>query len=63
MRQPGVFFVYFHYFQSNITSLQQFNVKISIQYPVPGFELTTFWFQVSSLDHDTKASVQINHNW
>ena len=25
--------------------------KMSIQYPAPGFELTTFWLRVSSLNH------------
>ena len=25
--------------------------KLSIQYPALGFELTTFWLQVSSLNH------------
>ena len=32
--------------------------KISIQYPVPGFELTTFWLWVSSLNHYTRAPAQ-----
>ena len=28
---------------------------MSIQYPAPGFELTTFWLQVSSLNQKTRA--------
>ena len=41
---PGLFFVYFRSFQTNNTILQQMNVKnvMSIQYPAPGFEPTTF---------------------
>ena len=29
--------------------------KMSIQYLVPGFEITTFWLRVSSLNHQTRA--------
>ena len=42
---PGLFFVYFRSFQTNITILQQIYVKIvqmSIQYMAPGFEPTPF---------------------
>ena len=31
--------------------------KMSIQYLVPGFEITTFWLRVSSLNHQTRAPV------
>ena len=41
---PGLFFIYFCLFKHTLQFLQQINVKIvmSIQYMVPGFELTTF---------------------
>ena len=39
---PGLFFVYFRLFKQTLQFLQQINVKMSIQYPAPGFELTTF---------------------
>ena len=42
---PGLFFIYFRLFKHvSLTFLQQINVNnvMSIQYPVPGFELTTF---------------------
>ena len=39
---PGLFFVYFRLFKHTLQFLQQINVKMSIQYTVLGFELTTF---------------------
>ena len=36
------FSFFFQYFQSNITMLQQMNVKMSIQNTMPGFENTIF---------------------
>ena len=36
------FFVYFRLFKQALQFLQQINVKMSIQYLVPGFEHTTF---------------------
>ena len=39
---PGLFFVYFRLFKQTLQFLQQINVKMSIQYPALGFELTTF---------------------
>ena len=46
---PGLFFVYFHSFQTNIVTI------LSIQYTVPGFEpLRT---RVSSHYHQTRAPV------
>ena len=41
---PGLFFIYFRLFKHTLPFLQQINVKnvMSIQYTVPGFELTTF---------------------
>ena len=32
---------------------------MSIQYPAPGFKLTTFWLWVSSLNHWTRAPALI----
>ena len=40
---PGLFFVYFRSFQTNITIFTAYTCKkMSIQYTVPGFEPTTF---------------------
>ena len=39
---PGFFFIYFRLFKQTLQFSQQINVKMSIQYPAPGFELTTF---------------------
>ena len=39
---PGLFSVYFRLFKQTLKFLQQINVKMSIQYPAPGSELTTF---------------------
>ena len=39
---PSLFFIYFCLFEQKLQFLQQINVKMSIQYPVLGFELTTF---------------------
>ena len=47
----GLFFVYFCLFKQTLQFLQQKMWKMSIQYPAPGFELTTFWLRVSSLNH------------
>ena len=49
---PGLFFVYFRSFQTNIKMFTT-NIceKISIQYTVPGFEPTTFGMWVSSHNH------------
>ena len=51
---PGLFFVYFRSFSNKqYNFLQQINVKnvMSIQYPVPRFEPTSFRMQVSSHNH------------
>ena len=48
----GLFFVYFCLFKQTLQILQQIWMwKMSIQYPALGFELTTFWLQVSSINH------------
>ena len=40
---PGIFFIYFHLFKHTLQFLQIINVKkISIQYTVMRFKLTTF---------------------
>ena len=55
---PGLFFVYFRSFQTNIkTILQQINVKNvkSIQYTAPGFKPTTSWTWIISHNHSTRA--------
>ena len=47
----GLFFISFLSFQTNITIFTTSKCeKMSIQYPVPWFELTTFWLWVSPLD-------------
>ena len=53
---PGLFSVYFWSFQTNIVTIFTTSKmwKMSIQYPVLGFELTTFWLRVSSLNHQTR---------
>ena len=52
MGQPRPLFRLFSPFQTNITTLTTNKCeKMSIQYPAPGFELTTFWLRVSSLNH------------
>ena len=49
---PGLFYVYFRSFQTNIAIFTT-NIceKMSIQYTVPGFEPTTFGARVSSHNH------------
>ena len=56
---PGLFFVYFQSFQTNITIFTT-NIceKMSIQYTVPGFEPMTFGLWVSSHNHYTRAPAQ-----
>ena len=49
--RPLFLFIFGLFKQTLLQFLQQINVKMSIQYPVPGFELTTFWLRVSSLNH------------
>ena len=52
MGQPQATFSFiFNLFKQYNTVLQQINVKKSIQYQAPGFELTTLWFRVSYLNH------------
>ena len=46
---PGLFFVYFWSYQT-IQFLQQINVKMSIQYKVPGFQPMTF--QTGDVTHN-----------
>ena len=44
---PGLFFIYFRIFKHTLQILQQIGVwKLSIQYTVPGFELTTKMLKV-----------------
>ena len=43
-------FIFGLFKQTLLQYLQQINVKMSIQYPVPGFELITFRLRVSSLN-------------
>ena len=38
-----LFRLFLVFFKQTIQILQQINVKMSIQYPKPGFELMTFW--------------------
>ena len=55
---PDFFFIYFWFFQTNIITIFTYNKymwKMSIQYTVPGFELTTFWLWVTSFYHLTRA--------
>ena len=56
----GLFFVYLLSFQANITFFTT-NIwgKMSIQYLVPGFELTTFKLWVSSFNHLTGTPGQL----
>ena len=51
IEQLWYFFIYFRLFKHTLQFLQQINVKKSIQYTVPGFELTTFGTRVSSHNH------------
>ena len=52
----GLFFIYFQCFSSNQHIFyNKFMWKMSIQYTVPGFELTTFWLWVTSFYHLTRA--------
>ena len=48
---PSLFLFIFSLFNQIIQILQQFNMKIV--HLVPGFELTTSWLRVSSLNHWT----------
>ena len=50
---PGLFIIYFRPFKHTLQFLLQIHVKMfmSIQYTVPGFELTTFATGVSSHNH------------
>ena len=49
---PGLFFVYFWSFQTNITNFcNKYMWKNVLQYTVLGFELTTFGTCVSSHNH------------
>ena len=51
-----LFFIYFQSFQNNITIFTtNICAKMSIQYPVPGFELMTLRLWVSSFNHKTRA--------
>ena len=52
----GLFFIYFQCFSNNQHIFyNKFMWKMSIQYTVPGFELTTFWLWVTSFYHLTRA--------
>ena len=50
--QPGLFLFIFVFSNKHY---KYECVKMSIQYPAPGFELTTFCVRVSSLNHLTRA--------
>ena len=53
---PASFIIYFRFFQTNIcTILHQYMLKMSSQYPVPGFEPPTCWTRVSSHNHQKWA--------
>ena len=51
MGQPRPLIVYFRSFQAKIITIFTTCEKMSIQYTVLGFELTTFWTRVSSHNH------------
>ena len=53
MGHPQPLFVCVRCFQTNNTILQQINAEMSIQYPAPEFELTTFRLWVCSFNHST----------
>ena len=56
MGHPRPLFNLFSSFQTHITILTTNKCeKVSIHYPAPGFELTTFQLQVFSLNHQTWA--------
>ena len=53
---PASFIIYFRFLQTNIcTILHQYMLKMSSQYPVPGFEPPTCWTRVSSHNHQKWA--------
>ena len=48
----------FSVFSINYYNITTTNAKMSIQYTATGFELTTFWLRVSSLNHETRAHIR-----
>ena len=59
MGHPRPLFRLFLSFQTNITILQQINVKNVHPAQSSGFEISTFWLRVSSLNHYTRAPALI----